>query len=50
MPLTEDERQRLRDEELYRAQLRREMEPPRAPPARWSACRPSSRARWASGC
>jgi hypothetical protein len=32
MPLTEDERQRLRDEELYRAQLRREMEPPRAPP------------------
>lgn len=32
MPLTEDERQRLRDEELYRAQLRREIEPPRAPP------------------
>lgn len=32
MPLTEDERQRLRDEELYRAQLRREMEPTRAPP------------------
>ena len=31
MPLTEDERQRLRDEELYRAQLRREMEPTRAP-------------------
>lgn len=32
MPLTEDERQRLRDEELYRAQLRRELEPTRAPP------------------
>lgn len=32
MALTEDERQRLRDEELYRAQLRREIEPPRAPP------------------